>query len=695
MLTFAPYESAPLSLLDFVILRVPFSEEVARALPVPVTTRFYSFQPDRLLPHLFTEVGCTEPQQRLLEEGRAPAVIGKLLVIPCGLDQGEAVAVVISEADPALLEKISSSWLLRLQERIRQGLETVRSLCLDPGTGIYNQRALPTLGQAAPGLLSFFLCIHVGIPVQPASTGMQRYQQLVEQLRSLAHGPLFSCGFKVFGVYLLDVSAKQALAAVHSLQRHLKRDGRARVQIGIADSSLGEQMVETAWQGLQVAEKRGPFGVCDPRSLANHPFALPSTAVLQEFRRCWRGVRHFVVAAFSWTELAEPTEVESSIRGFCHKNSILQVSEGRRTYLLFAGGGKEVVGECAALFADAAPALLAMGVEAVGLAVWPNQASVKTVTVQHAIKALMHCGFLEPGSAVFFDALTLNISGDYYFDQGDYYAAVREYRQGLRLAADDINLLNSLGVTLVECNQYARATECFEAVLRQERGNYMALVNLGYAQQAAGRKSAAVESLEQARSLIPEGEAAGGELFLTLGRLYVEAAQFQRAVDVLEQWAALPGSEQEFWLHRFLGRAYFEVGEAAKAVKACQRALQLYPQDSVSLSVLGVLYVEQGQGDEIGLRLCRKAVELDPVNPDNRYRQALAFFLGKQLQQAQESLCECLSLKRNHVDAHILQARIDLDQGREKKAQQRLQKNVKLSGCSDEQRQRLAAWIKA
>ncbi len=329
------------------------------------------------------------------------------------------------------------------------------------------------------------------------------------------------------------------------------------------------------------------------------------------------------------------------------------------------------------------------GIQAVGLARWPCPGLTmnKSQTIVNSLKALKHCLFLEPGSVVFFDGTTLNISGDYYFDQGDYYTAARDYRSGLRLCPDNINLLNSLGVTQVELRQYSRAEKSFRAVLSQQPDNYMALVNLGFLQQASGRNKQAILTFENARKTAPRKSSTGGEVLLPLSRLYMAGEEYEQAVSVLEEWMALPESSNEHLLYRLLGRCYYEIGRKKEAVFICQKALQLHAQDSECLSLLGILYLELGQGEDIGETLCRQAFSLNPVNPDILCRYALTLYLKKQYEQALDYVTATLRQDNSHLQALLLYANILAASGQYRQAVRILEKNARKKTLTDRRRQ--------
>ena len=691
------YDHDDLAITDFFLLQVPFAHAVKATLPIPATVSFTTFQKNEQLPYVGDLLSLTSQQLTDLKGATIPTRTCDVLIVPLRIGPAENISVIISGADPALLAKMSDQWLGELQILFVEQLKNVRRIYIDPETGMFNKRALLLLKDVQHDAEVSFLFIHTGMSSRAASVNMIRYQQVTDLLQAVVPGYLFSFGLQVFGVLFLNTAVDKATLACRLLQKHLKRDGVRKVQVGIASGGILEDIVETAWNGLLVAEKRGPFGVCDARSLVDHPFSLPSALLLKKIQRRWRGCSRFAVVVFAWDITAHDKIMEQEALRILQGKGECLGSEQGRTYVFLpyknAFSLATTVKNINKSRDDAAAHALPL--KGIGAAEWPTLGYSKTQTLVNCAKALMHGSFLEPGSAVAFDHLTLNISGDYYFDDGDYYAAGRDYRYGLQLLPGDINLLNSLGVTLVEFNQYSRAIACFEAVLQKHADDHMALVNLGLTQLAVGAKKDAMATLEKARQVIPEKEAVGGELFLPLGRLYTEFGYTEQAIDVLVQWSSRGGSEREFLLYRLLGKNYFTKGDYTKAIVACQRALRIYPQDSVSLSLLGALYVVEKQGDEIGLRLCKQAVDLDPTNPDNLYRLAFVYMQTGRWKEAREVANLCLRRQHAHVDCGILVAGLDMKQGQPLRAERRLKRLQKKDTISDLQQVEIERQLKA
>ena len=93
----------------------------------------------------------------------------------------------------------------------------------------------------------------------------------------------------------------------------------------------------------------------------------------------------------------------------------------------------------------------------IGIAVYPTLDFQKHQIIDNARKALDHAQFFGPGSLVLFDAVSLNISGDTYYQTGDIDRAVQEFMTALRLDPDNVNVHNSLGVCFGVLGDYDQA----------------------------------------------------------------------------------------------------------------------------------------------------------------------------------------------------------------------------------------------
>ncbi|HEC99961.1 MAG TPA: tetratricopeptide repeat protein [Proteobacteria bacterium] len=245
---------------------------------------------------------------------------------------------------------------------------------------------------------------------------------------------------------------------------------------------------------------------------------------------------------------------------------------------------------------------------AMGLASYPVLDYEKEEVTLNAYKALVHTDFFGPDTITAFDAVSLNISGDTLFNAGHIYGAIMEYKKGLSLDPQDVNLLNSLGVCYARLKCYKRAVSCFEKTLSLEKDNFMARYNLGLAYLKTGIPDKAFLALQQAASL----NGNHFDILFQMGKLLQEQKRGAEAVGYFQKAAQCPNAKG--YIYRYLGEAYLDLNLKKDAMAAFKRAVKGNPADAFSFSWLGMLYAELKNDLEIAHTLCQKALELDHQN---------------------------------------------------------------------------------
>jgi tetratricopeptide (TPR) repeat protein len=268
----------------------------------------------------------------------------------------------------------------------------------------------------------------------------------------------------------------------------------------------------------------------------------------------------------------------------------------------------------------------------IGVAAYPTITYRKSEIIGMARKALDHAAFFGPGSAVIFDGVSLNISADKLYDNGDILSAIQEFNQALLLDPLNVNVHNSLGVCYGLLGNYAQAVEKFTAALRIEPGEYMALYNLGLIKSLTGDR-------EQAHEFFLKADQINGEVYevaFQIGKYYLESGDALKAKRFLERAAAMESGG--CGVYRYLGDCYTVSGMQAEAISAYQKAIRRNPQDAASMSALGSLFSEKGENPEIAEMFCRESVELSPENALFHYRLGRLYHRQKRLQEALKAL---------------------------------------------------------
>lgn len=256
----------------------------------------------------------------------------------------------------------------------------------------------------------------------------------------------------------------------------------------------------------------------------------------------------------------------------------------------------------------------------IGIAGYPVLDYDRQSILKNAQKAVLHAEFFGPDSRVVFDAVSLNISGDKYYQAGDIDAAVAEFKKALALDPENVNVLNSLGVCYGVREQYDQALECFLEAARLDPGEAMPVYNAGYVCMCKEDYEQALEYFRQAESL----DKNVFEVAFQAGRVYLETDQPVNAKKYLEKAVEL--NPESAAAHRYLGDCYMKVDRDADAATAYKNVLKIRPEDAEALSALGYLYEMQSRNADIALLFCQQAVEMAPDNALFRHRLGRLYY---------------------------------------------------------------------
>jgi len=255
----------------------------------------------------------------------------------------------------------------------------------------------------------------------------------------------------------------------------------------------------------------------------------------------------------------------------------------------------------------------------IGIASFPTGNYEKNQTLDNAYKALDHAAFFGPNSAVSFDAVSLNISGDKLYQKGDIEGAIKEFKAAVLLDPSNVNVHNSLGVCYGTLKSYEKALEEFKEAIRLDPQEAMALYNAGLANMDADRKEEDIF-----------------EVALHIGKTYLEMEEPDQGKSYLEKATKIrPESVLAF---RYLGECCTAMNMIDEAILAYKTAIRKNPNDADSLSALGYLFDLQGENPEITTIFCQQSVDISPDTGLFRYRLGNLYLKRNQIDDALEQL---------------------------------------------------------
>lgn len=617
-------------------------------------------------PRIGSEIGAAIEAMRRSE--LQVMKISDTILLSFELGNGRVLVVGVHQIDPMIAELGTSDWLEDTRESLLREFRQLKSSYRDLETGLLNSAHFMELLDVTNdgngvGVILVQLPSRSRWPRDAFRNSQRAAAALTDftDSRFLVHH-LGQCVFAIL-VGMEEIGSVEGFCA--KLAQHLKREGFHRVHIGSCRTRSGEAahslVLDQAWTALQVAAKRGPFSFCDYSFIAyadRHPLREIDAPVTLKYRQLARRDPVFSVIYLSEPERAEGQDRILDLIDLPKNATVLGIDRGLLIYVSGVGGDAGLSAARELLSAMVGTAEVS-DVYA-GICSYPYRAFSKTEILLNARKALLHAAFLGAGHVVRFDGVSLNVSGDIYFGDGDLSAALREYRRGLECAPEDVNLLNSLGVTYALLNKNSLARAAFERVIVIDPNNYMALYNLGLGAQLRGDVHGAVELFEKAYRgcNLDDSNDFCREVEVQLGKLYCRAGMYGKSLECLENWRNKVGERKHNRILKCLGEAYLGAGNPGTAMKWLQRALQQNAFDQDVLSLLGVATWEAREGDEIALAFCQKSVDLAPDNPLLRFRLArLQQDLG-QYTESLENLTKCRGNKVDLAEVQLLKAQL-------------------------------------
>jgi len=625
------------------------------------------------------------------------------LFIPVADRGGKIIAVAVPAGVDAALVQAGPEELTIVADRVAKALREVRWWAVDPLTGLPGLQHLRREIRAMPPAEAAFLFL-VEVPPRSGSVDdhIRHAGRVAAYLESLFDGSahVHSLGNGVFGFLWPGGDADEARKLGYYLLRKLKRQARAGVHIGVADIRQDRRgtdpdagAVSTAWKALAKARERGPYAFCAADDDETFPLVPPAPEVMEALRRRWRRLRLFSVAL---VRKDIGSDVPDRVRALFEGRAFFETAEG--CFVLLPGLDTDDALNWASDL-QAGITALGAGTFSIGIASYPCPGFTKADVPLNAQKALLHAGFLGHGAVVALDGVTLNISGDAYYNAGDLNRAIKEYSRGLNLAPRNANLLNSLGVIYAQIDRYDKAIPLFERAVAVDGRDFMALYNLGSAHLQRGEPEAAARYFEKAMA-VDDGFF---ELLLQLGQLYCAQGRYKKAARLLtkaerlahrrpdgganpwercEPWLDVDGELGHGLLWRPLAEAHAGMGDRRRAMMYFERAVAYNERDDQALAMLGELYVLEGEGADIAVSLCRRAVALDETNAGNWRRLALALRAAGDSGEARHALERCLSLAPKDVGAMMLLAAIHEETGRLRKAAALYEKILSFDGTN-------------
>ncbi len=280
----------------------------------------------------------------------------------------------------------------------------------------------------------------------------------------------------------------------------------------------------------------------------------------------------------------------------------------------------------------------------IGIAQFPTLNYSGMEILENARKAVFHAEFFGPDSTTCFDAVSLNISGDRHYQDGNIQGAIDEFKRALSMDPGNVNVHNSLGVCYAVLGELDKALEEFRTALDLDAAEMMAAYNCGLVHYLQ-------KSYEKSLEFFLLAERLGNGVFETafqLGRTFLELKRTEEAIDCFEK--ALRRNSDSAPASRYLAEACVLDGRFEAAVNAYRTAAKKNPNDAESLSALGALLNQENKDPEIAALFCRQSVRISPENGLFWERLGRVCLNQQRYEEARDALKRAADLGRDCQD---------------------------------------------
>jgi tetratricopeptide (TPR) repeat protein len=162
--------------------------------------------------------------------------------------------------------------------------------------------------------------------------------------------------------------------------------------------------------------------------------------------------------------------------------------------------------------------------------------------------------------------------GETYRRKGDFPNAIASMKQARAILPENGTVLSYLAMTLDSGKQWTEARQAYEAALKLDQNNGMALNNLAFLlAEHNGDLDEALARGNKAKQLLPNLD----EVSDTLGWIYLKKNMSDNAIEIFKQLVAKAPTHAQYRYH--LGMALYQKGDRPKAIKELQEALKSSP----------------------------------------------------------------------------------------------------------------------
>lgn len=232
--------------------------------------------------------------------------------------------------------------------------------------------------------------------------------------------------------------------------------------------------------------------------------------------------------------------------------------------------------------------------------------------------------------------------------QGKLDEAVTALQLAVELNPRQATAYTKLGDIALARGQVSQAVQHFERAVAADPTERLAHQRLGLHYESLGETTMAIRHFEAGVAGTPADYLG---VKLNLARLYILAARFNDAVELLRPWSADLDARAD--VHRVLGVAHFSTGELPSAVRHLKAAVKLDPADGTSFSLLADA-VRRASDPELGITVYQELVDAGDASVGVYGELGLLLQSERRFERAEQVYREMVQLFPDQAEGYFL-----------------------------------------
>lgn len=291
---------------------------------------------------------------------------------------------------------------------------------------------------------------------------------------------------------------------------------------------------------------------------------------------------------------------------------------------------------------------------------------------QDAIKDYNEAIRMEPNDT--FLAHLYGFRGFAYCGLVQHQRAIKDFDEAIRLKPSDDNLYSIRGDAYAYLGQYQQAIKDYDKAIHLKPDNAVVYYERGFAYHNLGQYQQAIADYNEAILLKPDHAVAYGNR----GNAYDKLGKQQQAIGDFNEVIRLKPDNATAYYNR--GHAYYTLGQYQVTIEDCTAAIRLQPDYADAYSVRGLAYAEIAQYQR-AINDYNETIRLRSDYAQAYVNRGFAYDKLRQYQRAIEDFNEAIRLKPDFVAAYNFRGIDYLRQGNKKLGCLDAQKACELQDC--------------